>query len=55
MPDPDVREYVYQGGGVPTRPEARFPIEARNFTTTRETYQRDDGRWVVRYETTQRG
>jgi len=53
MIEPDVREYVFQGGGIPTRAEARFPILARNFETTRETFRREDSKWVVRYTTTQ--
>ena len=51
MIEPDVREYVFQHGGIPSRAEGHYPSYSRLGMTTRETFQREDGKWVVRWTT----
>jgi len=49
----DVREYVYDYG-KPTPPEGYYPslVPSLGLVTKRTQFQRDDGKWVVRWEST---
>jgi len=52
--DKDVRSYTFKLGMEPTRSEGRYPVNARNFTTTREVTQDAEGRFVVTYTTVEK-